>query len=178
MLTLLNSCLTTVAYSISYFLPLILLNDMGFSIAAAQCLTAPPYIAAGIFMVVGGWLGDKYHLRSPIVIFNCVICIIGLTVMTWATGNNVRYFGVFLTTIGCQANVPTAMVSKECFRCVAALTNNSQAYQANNIRGQWMRAFGSATLVMGGGIGGISGSLVFRTQDAPRYLPGIYACIV
>jgi len=29
-----------------------------------------------------------------------------------------------------------------------------------------------------GGVGGIAGSLVFRSQDAPQYLPGIYACIV
>ena len=28
-----------------------------------------------------------------------------------------------------------------------------------------------------GGIGGIAGSLVFRSQDAPSYHPGIYAAI-
>lgn len=94
---------------------------MGFSIAAAQCLTAPPYIVAGIFMLGGGWLGDKYHLRSPIVMFNCITCIVGLAVMTWGTGNSVRYFGVFLATIGCQANVPTAMVSKFCFISIIVL---------------------------------------------------------
>lgn len=46
-------------------------------------------------------------------------------------------------------------------------------YQANNIRGQWKRAFCSATLVGAGGIGGIIGSTVFRKQDAPNYVPGI-----
>lgn len=51
------------------------------------------------------------------------------------------------------------------------------AYQANNIRGQWKRAFASATLVGFGGIGGIAGSTVFRTQDAPSYRPGVWACI-
>lgn len=51
------------------------------------------------------------------------------------------------------------------------------AYQANNIRGQWKRAFASATLVGFGGIGGIAGSTVFRNQDAPSYRPGIWACI-
>jgi hypothetical protein len=53
----------------------------------------------------------------------------------------------------------------------------SMTYQANNIRGHWKRAFCSATLVGMGGVGGIIGSLVFREQDAPRYRPGLYACI-
>jgi hypothetical protein len=51
------------------------------------------------------------------------------------------------------------------------------AYQANNIRGQWKRAFCSASLVGLGGVGGIAGSLVFRSKDAPLYRPGIYAAI-
>lgn len=41
------------------------------------------------------------------------------------------------------------------------------AYQANNIRGQWKRAFASATLVGFGGLGGIAGSTVFRQEDSP-----------
>jgi hypothetical protein len=53
----------------------------------------------------------------------------------------------------------------------------SMAYQANNIRGHWKRAFCSATLVGFGGVGGIIGSLVFREQDAPHYKPGLYACV-
>jgi hypothetical protein len=58
---------------------------------------------------------------------------------------NVRYFGVFLTTAGANSNIPATM-----------------SYQANNIRGQWKRAFCSATLVGAGGIGGVAGGLVFR----------------
>lgn len=61
---------------------------------------------------------------------------------------------------GANSNIPTCL-----------------AYQANNIRGQWKRAFCSATLVGFGGIGGIAGSLIFRPQDAPRYRPGMYAAI-
>lgn len=38
------------------------------------------------------------------------------------------------------------------------------------------RAFGSATIVGAGGIGGIIGSTVFRTQDAPYYHLGLYVC--
>ena len=35
----------------------------------------------------------------------------------------------------------------------------------------------SATLVGFGGIGGIAGSLIFRTQDRPHYRPAIYICL-
>jgi hypothetical protein len=69
----------------------------------------------------------------------------------------VRYFGVFLATTAANANIP----------CVLT-------WQANNIRGQWKRALCSATLVGSGGIGGIIGSVVFRSQDSPHYRPGIY----
>lgn len=49
--------------------------------------------------------------------------------------------------------------------------------QANNIRGQWKRAFASAVFVGLGASGGLTGSLVFRTQDAPGYHPGILTCV-
>ncbi|KAK8061761.1 hypothetical protein PG994_008127 [Apiospora phragmitis] len=102
-----------------------------------------------------------YHVRGPVIICNMVVCLIGLPIMGWHANPAVRYFGVFLVTAGANSNIPSAM-----------------AYQANNIRGQWKRAFCSATLVGLGGIGGIAGSLVFRKQDAATgYKPGLYACI-
>ncbi|EEY22931.1 pantothenate transporter liz1 [Verticillium alfalfae VaMs.102] len=81
-------------------------------------------------------------------------------IMGFHPNSNVRYFGVFLVTAGANSNIPAVM-----------------AYQANNIRGQWKRAFCSATLVSFGGVGGIAGSLLFRPQDMPHYRPGMYACI-
>ncbi|MBH1945599.1 hypothetical protein I5L01_15380, partial [Erythrobacter sp. YJ-T3-07] len=71
--------------------------------------------------------------------------LIGVPIMGWHSNAAVRYFGVFLVTAGANSNVPAAL-----------------SYQANNIRGQWKRAFCSATFVGFGGIGGIAGSLVFR----------------
>lgn len=152
--------ITTVTYAIAYFLPIILREGMGFSVGASQCLVAPPYLFAGIVMFGTSWLADKYHLRGPALCFNSLLALIGLPIMGFHSSNGVRYFGVFLVTAGANANIPAAM-----------------AYQANNIRGQWKRAFCSATLVGFGGIGGIAGSLVFRTQDAPLYRPGCYAAI-
>jgi len=151
---------TTVTYALAYFLPIILTENMGFDVGASQCLVAPPYAFAAIVMYTTGWAGDKYHLRGPIIVFNMILCIIGTAIMGFHSSAGVRYFGVFLTTAGANSNVPAVM-----------------SYQANNIRGQWKRAFCSATLVGMGGVGGIAGGLVFRFQDKPGYRPGLYACI-
>lgn len=136
---------TTITYSLAYFLPIILVRNMGFSVGEAQCLVAPPYAFAGIVMYGTAWLGDKYKLRGPVIVFNNLLCIIGLPIVGFHPNPGVRYFGVFLVTAGANSNVPAVM-----------------SYQANNIRGQWKRAFCSATLVGFGGVGGICGSLVFR----------------
>lgn len=152
---------TTMSYALAFALPIILVANMGFSVGAAQCLVAPPYVVAGFFMYGMGWLGDKYHIRGPIIVANMLLCLIGLPIMGWASSAAVRYFGVFFVTAGANSNIPTVM-----------------SFQANNVRGQWKRAFCSATLVGFGGIGGICGSLVFREQDkATRYKPGMWTCI-
>lgn len=152
---------TAMAYALAYTLPIILIENMGFSIGEAQCLVAPPYAFAGIVMFTSGWIGDRFRFRGPLIIFNMLLCLIGLPIMGWHPSAAVRYFGVFLVTAGANCNVPTMM-----------------SYQANNVRGQWKRAFCSATLVGFGGIGGIIGSLVFRKEDAATgYKPGMWACI-
>jgi len=152
---------TTNSYAIAYFLPTILRDGMHFDIARAQCLVAPPYVAAAIVMVTQSYYSDKWHLRSPIIVGNCALGILGLGLLGYTSQNAVRYFGVFLATIACNAN------------CPALLT-----YSANNCRGQWKRAFTSATLIGGGAIGGIIGTSVFRAKDAPGYRPGILTCLL
>ncbi|KAL4976048.1 major facilitator superfamily domain-containing protein [Aspergillus desertorum] len=153
-------CVTTVSYAIAYFLPIILSEGMGFDTGTSQCLVAPPYAAAGFVMYGTSWVGDKYRTRGPVLIFNALLCIIGLPMMGFSTSNAVQYVGVFFTVAGSNSNIPAVM-----------------AYQANNVRGQWTRALSSATLVGFGGIGGIAGSLVFREQDKPHYRPGIWCAI-
>ncbi|RVX69478.1 hypothetical protein B0A52_06542 [Exophiala mesophila] len=152
--------LTTQTYSIAYFLPIILRQNMGFSIGESQMLTAPPYGGAAIVMFICAWVGDKYRVRGPLMLFTCSLSLIGLPLLGWAESAAARYCGTFLIAAAANGGVPTVM-----------------AYQANNIRGQWKRAFASATLVGFGSIGGIAGSTVFRTQDSPTFRPGIWACI-
>ena len=86
---------TTITYAIAYFLPIILKDGMGFSPAAANCLIAPPYVFAGFVMLGFAWAGDKYHIRSPWVIANGVLALIGLPMIGFSTNVGVRYFGKF-----------------------------------------------------------------------------------
>lgn len=134
---------------------------MGYNRAESQYLTAPPYFFAGIVMVAMGYVGDKYHTRGPLIIFASFLTIFGLCLVGFLHNNAGRYVGVFITLSGANGNIPAIM-----------------AYQANNIVGQTKRAMSSALLVGLGGVGGIAGSLVFRAQDAPTYVPGIIACVV
>ncbi|KAI1108915.1 major facilitator superfamily domain-containing protein [Nemania sp. NC0429] len=151
---------TTMSYALAFFLPLILNDSLGYDVGTSQALVAPPYAFAGIFMYSVGWLGDRYRMRGPIVIINMVVALIGLPLLGWHADPRIRYLGSFFLVAGANSNVPASL-----------------AYQATNVRGQWKRAFVSATWVGFGGIGGIAGSLVFRDQDKPGYKPGLWACI-
>ncbi|BCS25373.1 uncharacterized protein APUU_50084A [Aspergillus puulaauensis] len=152
---------TTNTYAIAYFLPIILQDSMGFSVVKAQCLVAPPYVAAAIVMYLQGMIADKWRVRGPIVAINAAMGLLGLGLLGYLDDPAPRYFGVFLATIAGNSNCP-ALVS----------------WQSNNIRGQWKRALTSATLIGGGSIGGILGTTVFRAQDAPSYHPGLLTTVL
>ncbi|KAL4973708.1 major facilitator superfamily domain-containing protein [Aspergillus desertorum] len=150
-----------VIYAVSYFLPIVLMQGLGFNVAEAQTLTAPCFLFGTLLGLTESWLSDRYKTRGIVVVTNAVLQIIGVALLGYAENNGVRYFGAFVLTGSCNANIP------------ASLT-----YQSNNITGQWRRAFGSALIVGAGGVGGVIGGLVFRDQDAPDYRPGLYTCFI
>jgi MFS family permease len=134
---------------------------MGFGIPESLALTAPPQVGAMIVAMVMAHYSDKWKLRWPFLLTNGFLALIGCALLAFTDNVGVRYFGAFITAIGVNANIP------------ANLT-----WQANNVRGQWRRAFVSALNVSMAGMGGIMASLVFRGQDAPTYLPGTIACMI
>ncbi|KAF3356385.1 hypothetical protein VdG1_03896 [Verticillium dahliae VDG1] len=134
-----------VNFALANFLPIILRKNMGFSVAKSQALVAPPYVFAAIVMHTVGWLGDRYRVRGPFLVAMMLLSITGTSLMGFHQRTGFRYAGVFLTAAGTTSAVPVTM-----------------AYQANNIRGQWKRAFSSALVVGVSGFGGIFGTLVFR----------------
>ncbi|KAI1154991.1 retrograde regulation protein 2 [Nemania diffusa] len=152
--------LNLVSTSLSYFLPSILQSGLGFSENQAILLNAPPYYYAVIPVLLSSIVGDKFRLRGPVIVFNCITLVIGFSLLGFAKQNAVRYLGTFLATGAYVSNW-------------AALS----AYQANNITGQWKRAFTAATVTALNGAGGIAGSFIVRYQEAPRYPTAIWVSI-
>jgi len=146
---------TLVSYALAYFMPL-LLRGMGFSVANAQILTFPPYVAAFIYAVSCGYLSDKFGNRSAFIMTNAILNIIACALLGYTEAVGARYFACFLACMGANANVPLIV-----------------GWMHSCISGQSKRAYGSALVVAFGGIGGIVATTAFRTSDAPKYPMGI-----
>lgn len=147
---------TMPVYAFSYFLPVILLG-MDYSPGLANALSAPPALAAVCSAFAFAWLGDKYHVRAPVIAAQSLLTTIGLMIVAYAHNHGARYFGIFLGVCGSQGNVPAIL-----------------AYQSNNIRGQSKRLVGSALQIGFGAVGGIIASTTFRQVDAPKYITGLW----
>lgn len=152
--------LNLVSTALSYFLPIILQNGMGFSTNKAILLSAPPYYYAVIPVLLSSWIGDKYRLRGPVISFNSLCLIAGFGMLGFADQVIVRYVGTYLATGAYVSNW-------------AALNS----YQASNITGQWKRAVTAAAITACNGLGGVAGSFIVRQTEAPRYPTAIYVSI-
>ncbi|KAG9188463.1 hypothetical protein G6011_02386 [Alternaria panax] len=146
-----------VSTSLSYFLPIILQGGMGFSSNKSILLSAPPYYYAIVPAILSSIIGDKFQLRGPIIVFNCVSLIIGFGMLGFSDQVTVRYIGTYLATGAYVANW-------------AAMAT----YQANNIVGQWKRVFTAAMVTAFNGAGGIAGSFIVRQAESPRYMTAIW----
>ncbi|KAJ5814250.1 uncharacterized protein N7503_001000 [Penicillium pulvis] len=147
-------CVVT-SYGMAYFIPLILQEKMGFSGALSQLLTTPPYFYAVILAVTLAWLSDRQRMRSPFIAFFALNVIVGMTLTRWGPNTGSQYFGLFLTLGGSLVNGPMIVV-----------------FGQNNAPTRTARSVSSGLQLTFGAIGGIIGSTVFRSQDAPTYTPG------
>ena len=152
--------LNIVSTSLSYFLPIILQGGMNFSENKSILLSAPPYYWAVVPVILSSLVGDKWRLRGPVIAFNSICLIVGFCMLGFANQVTVRYVGTYLATGAYVSNW-------------AALN----AYQANNIVGQWKRAFTAAAIAACNGAGGIAGSFIVRQNEAPRYRTAVWVSI-
>lgn len=147
-------------YSLAYFKPIILRQGMGFSYAMSQVLASPPYVFAIIMSLMMAWVSDKYRTRWTVLCAQSLTAIVGLLIVLYAEVPGVRYFGLYLAVFGTQANVPGTL-----------------SYGQSNTADVRKKGIVAATMISVGGAGGICGSTIFKSSDAPKYLPGMWATI-
>ncbi|PGH09611.1 hypothetical protein AJ79_05667 [Helicocarpus griseus UAMH5409] len=154
--------LNLVSTSLAYFLPIIIQGGMGFDANRSILLSAPPYYYAIFPVLLTSILGDKLRLRAPLITFNCLCLVAGYLMLGLPASNQVtvRYIGTFLATGSYISNW-------------AALN----AYQANNIVGQWKRVTVAASVTACNGLGGIAGSFIVRANESPTYETAVWVSI-
>lgn len=123
---------------------------MGFSYALSQILASPPYVFAIIMSLLMAWVSDKYRTRWPVLVAQSVTAIVGLLIILYAKAPGVRYFGLYLAIFGTQANVPGTL-----------------AYGQSQTPDVRKKGVVAAAMITVGAAGGITGSTIFRSQDAP-----------
>ncbi|QRV95586.1 major facilitator superfamily transporter [Ceratobasidium sp. AG-Ba] len=154
------ACSTMPAYSLAYFIPIIL-RGLGFSVALSNILVAPPYVVAVMLALATSWWSDKIRLRTPFIIAHSLIAIAGFTIVLHAHSNGVKLFGTFLAVAGTQPQMPFII-----------------GLLQNNIVSSSKRAVASGVQVAFGAIGGIAASTVYQEKDSPRYINGLRATII
>ena len=147
---------TLTSYSFSYFAPLILNAQMGFSGANSQALSTPPYVWAFLLAMTVGHFSDHYKSRSPFLVFCSLNVVLGLCLTRWGPNTGSQYLGLFFIIGGAQGTGPTVI-----------------SFAQNNAPTRIKRSVSSGLQLSFGALGGIIGSTVFRSQDAPSYTPGI-----
>lgn len=144
------------AYSTSYFMPLILNAQMGFTGAVSLLLSTPPNVWA--FFVATGLtvLSDRYKRRAPFIIFFSTNIILGVALTRWGPNTATQYIGLFFTIGGINGGLSTTI-----------------SFAQNNAPTRVKRSVCSGIQLSCGACGGIIGSMIFRSQDAPTYTPGV-----
>ncbi|KAF1990633.1 MFS general substrate transporter [Aulographum hederae CBS 113979] len=147
----------TTLYAITTFMPRIVAG-MGFtSTVNAQLLTVPVYFVAAVTYLVIGRLSDKTSLRSPFLLLSLGFCLVGYIILIAAPAVGARYFGVFCVAMGLYATTSLNLV-----------------WTSANHAGYYKRAFTTGTVQLVGNSAGAAIGFIFKAQDAPRYIMGMW----
>ncbi|PNS14371.1 hypothetical protein CAC42_6884 [Sphaceloma murrayae] len=141
---------------VSTFIPIII-NGFGFSTLNSLLLSMPAGFISGVLQLIGTWLAYRYPGIRTYLMFGFQMLTILAALLLWllplsATGG--LLYGCFtLASFGAGYAV-----------CMGV--------QIANIAGYTKRTVASSGLYVGYCLGNFVGPLVFKPQDAPRYVPG------
>jgi hypothetical protein len=103
----LTSCIIPV-YAIAFFTPTIIRN-LGFSAAAAQLLSIPPYVCGCILTIVVGIYSDKMNLRGPFIVLGASVAMIGYIIAYVTSKPGPAYAAAIIAASGVYPTVAVFM---------------------------------------------------------------------
>lgn len=142
-----GKCITNISFSI---------NNLGYSAAEAQAMTAPPYLFACIVTVFSGWAADRYQQRMLSVLLPNLLALSGFVIIIVSVRYEqlpgVTLFGIFFAIGGLYPISP-------------AVT----AWSAINLAGTMKRSVGIGAMIAFSQLGGIMGSNIYLAHESPQY---------
>ncbi|BFZ59457.1 hypothetical protein YB2330_000467 [Saitoella coloradoensis] len=145
----------TPLYCIALFLPSII-RGLGYPTTTSQLLTVPVYVAGCLGVLIFCYFSDRWRMRSPFIVLGAVLDLIGWGIAYGSNNIHVRYFAMFLATIGSYAGIVSVV-----------------AILPSNIGGQTKRATAIGMQIGIGGLSGCISSNIFYAKDAPDYRPAL-----
>ncbi len=153
-------CVAISSYSTAFFIPTILVK-FGYTSVLAQVNTIPIYAVTTVVTLSSAYLSDRLRHRYGFTIAGMALASIGYIMLLEQGGakgglpRGVRLLAVYFVVVGVYIVQPITIV-----------------WLTNNMGGHYKRAFGAAMQIGLGNIGGIIGSLIYVTKEAPRYPTG------
>lgn len=139
-----------------YFLPSIL-KQLGWTALKAQYMSIPIWLVTWATSIVVGYLSDRFQIRSAFLVGSLSVSMVGLSLLLAQQHITVgvRYMSLFLVTIGIFSSL-----------------GMSVTWMNNNIVGKKRRGISTAICLAIGNSGGLVGSNVYLSSQAPRYPVG------
>lgn len=136
-----------------------IVNNLGYSAARAQGMTAPPYLFGCLSCVVFALVADRIKQRAYVMAAAFGLALIGFAIVMGTAGNpgltGVTLFGIFLTAAGLYSATPPMM-----------------AWVANIFEGEVKRGIAISIVPTIGQFGGVVGSNIYLVKEKPFYHTG------
>lgn len=137
-----------------------IIKGMGYSRGKAQLFSALPYMAGAVSSVVVSLASDKLQLRAVFAAAGFSSIMIGQGIL-------------FHTINSPNANIGVAIVGMSMITCgVFPMAPMAGSWISNNTRTSSQRAIALSLVMAIGAVGGISGSYMYREDQAPYYQTG------
>ncbi|OJJ42827.1 hypothetical protein ASPZODRAFT_76139 [Penicilliopsis zonata CBS 506.65] len=152
-------CLGVPLQGVSLFLPQIV-ERLGYSTVRTNLYTVAPNVTGAVMLLVLAFASDATRLRSPFIALGFLFTFSGFMIYAAITDVqaeiHLAYFATFMMTWGTSA--PSVLLS---------------TWFNNNIAHEGQRILLTSLGVPLANLMGLVSSNVFRSQDAPKYMPAL-----